>query len=470
MGSFADFTQWTANSRFGKVSGAKDVDHPEFLPNFESQEMNFAYDNLSYATTQETHGANNLQSQPVFYTTNDSNQPKVLIDSNYTQYSPSSSSPPTPDNKENKIQGNSSDKMSSKKPLWAPGKPLSPKAQEMIKSGKGRPSDVPPFKWICLTCNRCLRDEWGLEQHIQTVHGARTFSCPHNCNKVFKRKDHLSMHVMTIHEGRKPCKTCKGTVTFKSKEELHQHKLQVHGSSCGSLVKPGSSSKIPSYKCEHCDFYTEKKDAMEEHKNNAHVEKPIVQAGVSATPAFRCGQCGWDFNSQYYLRLHIQQVHGVTNPAENGIRPTTHPITTNTTTSEYLVPGSSQLNYYDPQTNNIAPHNDIIQEVMGHDMFRGLHGDYLDDSLSGCTVLSSNDSSSSMKPLTPVNPHLTSGIVEGANVHMNFQNISNQYDHGSFTTLQPLNNPECMNYENGSTMNANLDINLCDMKSVGITY
>ena len=95
--------------------------------------MNFAYDNLSYATSQETHGANNFQSQPVFYATNDSNQPKVLIDSNYTQYSPSSSSPPTPDNKENKIQGNSSDKMSSKKPLWAPGKPLSPKAQEMIK-------------------------------------------------------------------------------------------------------------------------------------------------------------------------------------------------------------------------------------------------------------------------------------------------------------------------------------------------
>ena len=73
--------------------------------------------------------------------------------------------------------------MSGKKHAWAPGKPMSPKAQEMIKSGKGRPSDVPPFKWICLTCNRCLRDEWGLEQHIQTVHGARTFACPtNNCN------------------------------------------------------------------------------------------------------------------------------------------------------------------------------------------------------------------------------------------------------------------------------------------------
>jgi len=416
--------------------------------------MSFVYGGPSYVTKVETKGA---QSPQAFYATHNSPQPKVLNDDNITQYFPSSSSPPTPEDKENKITSNSSDKMSTKKPMWTPGKPLSPKAQEMIKSGKGRPSDVPPFKWICLSCNRCLRDEWGLEQHIQTVHGARTFTCPHNCNKVFKRKDHLSMHVMTIHEGRKPCKTCKGTVTFKSKEELHQHKMEVHGTSSGTGLKAGSSTRTPDYKCESCDFVTDRKDVMEEHKNTAHVQK-LLEVPAESISAFRCGQCGWDFNSQYYLRLHIEQNHGISNPTESGLSPAPH-ANLSTTTSQYVLPGSSQLNYYEPK-NNTPTHDDIIQEVMGHDMFKGLHGDYLDDSLSGCTQLS-NDSSS-IKVLSPIES--LPGRVEGSNVQMNFQ----EYDPNSITTLQPLNNAEYTNYENGST--TNLDLNLCDMKSVGITY
>ena len=85
------------------------------------------------------------------------------------------------------------------------------------------------------------------------------------------------MHVMTIHEGRKPCKTCKGTVTFKSKEELHQHKLQVHGSNNGSLNKPGTSTKIQSYKCGSCDFNTAKKELMEKHTVTTHMQKHLEQ-------------------------------------------------------------------------------------------------------------------------------------------------------------------------------------------------
>ena len=421
--------------------------------------MSFAYEGHSYVTNVDSYGGPSPQ---MYCAPHNSSQPKVLT-TNSTQYFASSTSPPTPENKENKITANTSDKMTTKKPLWSPGKPLSPKAQEMIKSGKGRPSDVPPFKWICLTCNRCLRDEWGLEQHIQTVHGARTFACPHNCNKVFKRKDHLSMHVMTIHEGRKPCKTCKGTVTFKSKEELHQHKLEVHGSSGGTVLKQGPSSKLASYKCDSCDFHSERKETMEEHKTTAHVQKPLVPAAAS-TSGFRCGQCGWDFNSQYYLRHHMEQVHGITNPAESAL-PSVNPspIITTTTTSEYVLPGSSQPpSYYEPKP-QITTHEDIIQEVMGHDMFKGLQGDFLDDSLSGCTQLSSD---SSIKALTPVESQPIR--VDGPNLHMNFQDISNQYDNTSFATLTPLNNPECINYESGTT--TSLDLNLCDMKSVGLTY
>ena len=425
--------------------------------------MSFAYDGQNYVINPSSFGS---QQPQVFYTPQNSTQPKVL-NSNSCQYSSSSASPPTPENKENKVTTNSSDKMASKKPLWSPGKPLSPKAQEMIKSGKGRPSDQPPFKWICLTCNRCLRDEWGLEQHIQTVHGARTFSCPHNCNKVFKRKDHLSMHIMTIHEGRKPCKTCKGTVTFKSKEELHQHKLEVHGS---SSVQKSTSSKRPSYKCESCEFRTDKKEAMEEHKATcAHVQKPLVPAvpGPSITPSSE--QCGWNFNSQYYPKHHVDHAHAITtNPIQNGL-PTPPPVIASNAApvaSSYILPGSSQLNYYEAKT-NISTHQDIIQEVMGHDMFKGLQDDILNDSLSG-----GNPSDSSIKALTPVEFQPTR--MDGPNVHMNYSDNnmhSNQYDNNSssFSTLTPLNNPDYINYDNLAST-SNLDLNLCDMKSVGITY
>ena len=66
-------------------------------------------------------------------------------------------------------------KKSNKKNIWVPGKPMTPKAREMLESGKGAMNA--DGRWTCLECNRSLSNEWTLEQHIQTVHGARTFSC-----------------------------------------------------------------------------------------------------------------------------------------------------------------------------------------------------------------------------------------------------------------------------------------------------
>ena len=96
--------------------------------------MSFDYHVPSYVTNVENYGA---QSPQLFCTPHNSSQSKVL-NINSPQYFSSSTSPPTPENKENKISANSSEKMTSKKPLWSPGKPLSPKAQEMIKSGKAK--------------------------------------------------------------------------------------------------------------------------------------------------------------------------------------------------------------------------------------------------------------------------------------------------------------------------------------------
>lgn len=129
-------------------------------------------------------------------------------------------------------------KKSNKKNIWVPGKPMTPKAREMLESGKGAMNA--DGRWTCLECNRSLSNEWTLEQHIQTVHGARTFSCD-KCNERFKRRDHLLNHEKTIHKGLKPCKRC--NVTFNNREELRQHKLKVH-------YKPlpdGTMPPIPRY-------------------------------------------------------------------------------------------------------------------------------------------------------------------------------------------------------------------------------
>jgi len=125
---------------------------------------------------------------------------------------PGSSSPP-------KKMG----KKGNKKNVWVPGKPLTPKAREMMESGKGSMNQ--DGRWTCVECNRSLSNEWTLEQHIQTVHGERIFNCK-SCNKKFKRRDHLLNHIKTIHKGLKPCKKC--NVVFINKEELRAHKMAVH--------------------------------------------------------------------------------------------------------------------------------------------------------------------------------------------------------------------------------------------------
>ena len=114
-------------------------------------------------------------------------------------------------------------KKGNKKNVWVPGKPLTPKAREMMESGKGSMNQ--DGRWTCVECNRSLSNEWTLEQHIQTVHGERIFNCK-NCNKKFKRRDHLLNHIKTIHKGLKPCKKC--NVVFINKEELRAHKMAVH--------------------------------------------------------------------------------------------------------------------------------------------------------------------------------------------------------------------------------------------------
>ena len=85
-------------------------------------------------------------------------------------------------------------KKSNKKNIWVPGKPMTPKAREMLESGKGAMNA--DGRWTCLECNRSLSNEWTLEQHIQTVHGARTFSCDVSTINSIKSAYALFFHLI----------------------------------------------------------------------------------------------------------------------------------------------------------------------------------------------------------------------------------------------------------------------------------
>ena len=337
------------------------------------------------------------------------------------------------------------------------------------------------------------------------------------------------MHVMTIHQGRKPCKTCKGTVTFQSKEELHQHKMEVHGSATvnggaatggGGSTKPlsrsASSPPAPAmiHKCATCNFSTEQKDVLENHINTIHqshhnFQKPSSSAAAVAVPnsLFTCIQCGWNFNSQYYLNIHAQQVHGTcmnqdamqkSTLTQNGgyVGGSTNP----TTTTVYVLPppapacpsAAPQLNQQNyevkfPDT-TINHHKDIIQEVMDHDIFKGLQDDLL-VGVGGPTY--GTTATQPYRVLQPtavmVESHQPSAtnVESPPNVYMNLQdlsvgggNIGGMHNVPSGTSsIQPLHNSNSTSTDvhgsatNYDTLGSNVgSMNFCDMKSVGITY
>ncbi len=109
---------------------------------------------------------------------------------------------------------------------------------------------------VCGACGRTLVSQWGLDAHIKTVHGRKTFKCEF-CHKAFGRRDHLVNHTNSIHTGSKEC------------------------SQCGTMCKG--------------------KDGLMKHVKEMHPASP---------PQFPCNVCGKKFPTEDNCRIHYQQIHG----------------------------------------------------------------------------------------------------------------------------------------------------------------
>ena len=82
-------------------------------------------------------------------------------------------------------------------------------------------------RWVCGQCGKSLASASGLDQHIQTVHGAYELPCDH-CDLKFKRKDHVRNHMKRVHECVKTCSKCKEKPKFIGREAYADHMKTVH--------------------------------------------------------------------------------------------------------------------------------------------------------------------------------------------------------------------------------------------------
>lgn len=221
-------------------------------------------------------------------------------------------------------------------------KPLSARASVLLEAGQH--SLTEDGRWVCGECGRSLANQWGLDQHISTVHGERNFPCT-KCEYSFKRRDHLANHYKKIHECKKECSRCKAVMTGRHNYAQHMknvHKIRVsyavpeqkqHKNSPTSTTlitrpspihsksiinkspKPKSNflkkNKEFQFKplsdhelCQYCYRHFKDTKEMEAHADHTHrveIHKDVV--------VFRCSYCSGSFSHEDVLADHLAYFH-----------------------------------------------------------------------------------------------------------------------------------------------------------------
>ena len=78
----------------------------------------------------------------------------------------------------------------------------------------------------CGTCGRTLASQWGLDAHVNTVHGRKSFECE-LCRRAFGRRDHLANHTNSVHTGDRECSQC-GAMCKGGQYGLKNHVRENH--------------------------------------------------------------------------------------------------------------------------------------------------------------------------------------------------------------------------------------------------
>nr|XP_051675769.1 PR domain zinc finger protein 5 isoform X2 [Oryctolagus cuniculus] len=176
--------------------------------------------------------------------------------------------------------------------------------RNVYKNHKKTHSEERPFQ--CEECKALFRTPFSLQRHLLIHNSERTFKCPH-CDATFKRKDTLNVHVQVVHERHKKyrCELCnKAFVTpsvLRSHKKTHTGEKEKVCPYCGQKFASSGTLRVHirshtgerPYQCPYCEKGFSKNDGLKMHIRTHTREKP-----------YKCSECSKAFSQKRGLDEH----------------------------------------------------------------------------------------------------------------------------------------------------------------------
>ncbi|XP_058293016.1 PR domain zinc finger protein 5 [Hylobates moloch] len=176
--------------------------------------------------------------------------------------------------------------------------------RNVYKNHKKTHSEERPFQ--CEECKALFRTPFSLQRHLLIHNSERTFKC-HHCDATFKRKDTLNVHVQVVHERHKKyrCELCnKAFVTpsvLRSHKKTHTGEKEKICPYCGQKFASSGTLRVHirshtgerPYQCPYCEKGFSKNDGLKMHIRTHTREKP-----------YKCSECSKAFSQKRGLDEH----------------------------------------------------------------------------------------------------------------------------------------------------------------------
>ncbi|XP_017656490.1 PR domain zinc finger protein 5 isoform X2 [Nannospalax galili] len=176
--------------------------------------------------------------------------------------------------------------------------------RNVYRNHKKTHSEERPFQ--CEECKALFRTPFSLQRHLLIHNSERTFKC-HHCDATFKRKDTLNVHVQVVHERHKKyrCELCnKAFVTpsvLRSHKKTHTGEKEKVCPYCGQKFASSGTLRVHirshtgerPYQCPYCEKGFSKNDGLKMHIRTHTREKP-----------YQCSECSKAFSQKRGLDEH----------------------------------------------------------------------------------------------------------------------------------------------------------------------
>eukprot|EP00092_Neocalanus_flemingeri_P012284 GFUD01013242.1.p1 GENE.GFUD01013242.1~~GFUD01013242.1.p1 ORF type:complete len:453 (-),score=106.04 GFUD01013242.1:37-1395(-) len=166
---------------------------------------------------------------------------------------------------------------------------MTPKKEEIVQKLKEetkKVNDNGKASLSCPFCQRKLRNEKSLNQHLELLHPEPIFSCT-KCEFSFYKKRSLEKHARLVHPKYR-CKTC--LMSFSSKAKL----------SCHNQIRHRES-----HKCINCEDRFTSSEKLKAHMNVAHPESDCDE---HMDLRFSCNVCYKIFKTKPAFMSHCEEM------------------------------------------------------------------------------------------------------------------------------------------------------------------